>query len=219
MKRLVAVFGALVVAFLLTLSPAPARADGESNKVGACLSSGQVWLVVTTETGDVMSNQCVGTPGDGEQALAAGGMETQSSKHPLICTPPGHPEQCPKTFDGHSYWSYWHGAPGQDYVYSQEGPQTRTPGAGTIEAWCYSTKDNECAPPQLLIVTNGAEVPPPPGTTALDLPVTQHAAVSVPSTTPWGVIATVAVIVVVFGALIVWQRSRRKGSDGAIGGR
>lgn len=207
----------LILTLALALVPVTARADGESNEIGECLQTGNVWLLVTTETGDALANQCVGTPANGEAALADGGLEIQFGKGRLVCTLSGHPAQCPRTFTG-AYWAYYQGAPGADYTYSDLGPQQHVPEPGTIEAWCYSTTEETCVPPQLRIVQNGVEVAPPAGSALVDLPVTQNARAEVPSTTPWGTIATVAAIVVAFAGLVVWQRARRDGR-GAVGGR
>lgn len=206
----------LILALALALVPVAARADGEGSEIGDCLAGGQVWLLVTTETGDALANQCVGTPGNGEEALAAGGMEIQFGKGRLVCTLSGHPERCPRTFTG-AYWAYYQGAPGEDYTYSDLGPQAHVPTAGSIEAWCYVTAEKDCTPPHLRIVQDGAEVAPPQGAPAVDLPLTHNVRAEVPSTTPWSTILTVAGIVVAFGGLVAWQRLRRKG--GAVGGR
>lgn len=207
---------ALLLALALGLAPASARADG-GTEIGDCLASGKVWLLVTTETGEALANQCVGIPGTGEEALAAGGMEIQFGKDRLVCTLSGHPAQCPRTFTG-AYWAYYHGGPGAEYVYSDLGASQFQPKPGSIEAWCYTTAEKDCAPPHLRIVQGGAEVAAPSGAETVDLPVTTNLRVEVPSATSWGVIVTVAVIVVAFAGLVVWQRTRRR-SGGEIGGR
>lgn len=213
---------ALLTLTLLTFLGAGALstfADGDDNEIGACLAQDQVWLLVVTQDGEALANQCVGDPANGEQALADGGMQIQFGKNRLICTLSGHPATCPATFDG-SYWSYYQGAPGQDYTYSELGAQVSQPEGGTIEAWCFATAEaKECTPPQLVIVQAGQQITPPQGGTAVDLPVTHNEPVSVPSGTPWALILTGVGVVVVIVGLVVWQRSRRAGGPRTAGGR
>lgn len=197
----------------------PPSAPG-SNAIGACLDADQVWLLVVDIDGEVLANQCVGTPSSGEEALARGGMQIRFSSGRMICSLSGHPEQCPATFTG-SYWNYHHGRAGAPYTFSQQGASARTPAPGDIEAWCYNAPEEEsCVPPLLRIVSNGKQVPVP-GVDAEDVvdpPVTTNEEVEVPSTTPWALIGTGAVIAVGIGALLWWRR-RVGPADDQVGGR
>lgn len=219
MRRLLIAVTLGVFAFL-GAAPAVSLAEGTDNEIGACLAADQVWLLVVAEGDKVLANQCTGNPTNGEQALADGGLQIQFGKDRLICTLSGNPATCPTTFDG-SYWSYYQGAPGKDYTYSEVGPAQAKPKGGTIEAWCYVTKDEKaCTLPQLKIVQAGAELAPPAGATAQDLPVTANPKVSIPGGTPWALIGTGIAAVIVIGALVAWQVTRRKKSGGgAVGGR
>lgn len=197
---------AVLVGIGMWWSPVPGSADDGANGIGTCLGSGQVWLLVTTEDGDALANQCVGTPASGLDALAAGGMKLELSKGGLVCTIGGHPEDCPRTFTG-TYWAYYQGAPGQDYHYSDEGAGTAVPRPGTIEAWCYNKPTEErCSPPQLHIAMDGSVVAPPAGEPAKDLAVTHNAAVDLPSGTPWPTIVVVALGVIGFAGIALWRR-------------
>lgn len=209
--------------------PAPALADEPpsappsapgSNGVGACLDADQVWLLVVDVDGQVLANQCVGTPSSGEEALARGGMQIRFSSGRMICSLSGHPEQCPATFTG-SYWNYHHGRPGAPYTFSQEGANGRRPSPGDIEAWCYNAPEEEtCDPPLLTIVSGGTQVPVPgaPAAEFVDPAVTANEAVPVPSTTPWALIGTGAIIAVGIVALWLWRR-RVGAADDQVGGR
>lgn len=218
MRKVLALITFTLMAFV-GLGASPSQADDVDNEIGSCLTQGQVWLLVVTEDGEPLANQCVGNPTSGEQALADGGIRMQFDKGRMICSMSDHPATCPATFDG-SYWAYFQGAPGQEYSYSELGPQASKPEGGAIEAWCFATAEaKECTPPQLNIVQGGQQVAPPTGTTVTDLPVTQNAAVSIPGGTPWALIITGVAVVLVVAALVVVQRRRRSAGPKATGGR
>ena len=223
---------ALLLALVLLpslLFPAIARADEVpqpppsapgANAVGACLDAEQVWLLVVDVDGEVLANQCVGTPSSGEEALARGGMQMRFSKGRLICSLSGHPEQCPATFTG-SYWNYHHGTAGGPYAYAKEGASSRRPAPGDIEAWCYNPPEQKSCEPPLLTIISGDQQVPVPGVAAadyIDPPVTANEAVPVPATTPWALIGTAAVILVGVLAMLWWRR-RTGPADDQVGGR
>ncbi|HMR50386.1 MAG TPA: hypothetical protein PKE40_14245 [Arachnia sp.] len=167
-----ALLGALVLSFSLFAAPTTARADGESNEVGACLASDQVWLLVVTDTDEVLANQCVGAPANGTEALTEAGLELVRDSSNFICTIGGHPEACPAAFNG-QFWGSYSGAPGQEYAFAMVGPDENVPAPGTIEAWCYNAPGTtECTPPYLTIIQDGQEIAAPEGVTTQDLPVT-----------------------------------------------
>lgn len=229
------VLGALALLCSLLFAPLAAHADGESNEVGTCLSSDQVWLLVITDTDEVLANECVGTPANGEDALKAAGLTLGLDANQFLCTIGGYPAECPTTFTG-AFWNYYQGKPGEAYAFSQVGAAESTPQPGSIEAWCYSTAEEQtCTPPTLKIVENGTEVPPAAGLQAVDLPVTGQAQASAsasPSASasepaqetapeggaPWAWIVGGVVVVGIAVALILWQRSRST-KGGQLGGR
>lgn len=191
-----------------------------SNAVGSCLLADQVWLFVVDVDGEVLANQCVGTPASGEEALARGGMQIRFSKGRLICSLSGHPDQCPATFTG-SYWNYHHGTAGQEYSYAKEGAASRRPVPGDIEAWCYNAPEEKSCFPPLLTILSGEQQIIVPGVDAaeyVDPAPTTNESVPVPATTPWALIGTAAIIVVGVAALLWWRR-RTDPSDDQVGGR
>lgn len=240
MKRRVTlpIFGALALILSLMLAPLAARADGESNEVGACLSADKVWLLVVSDTKEVLANECVGTPANGEAALTAAGLKLGYDSNQFICSIGGHPAECPTTFNG-AFWNYYQGKPGEAYAFSQVGAAESKPTGGTIEAWCYSTPEEQtCTPPTLTIVKDGTEVAAPAGTTAEDLPFTNASASASPTASPspsvapspgdqgtglpgwaWAAIGLGVLVVVAAVAVIVVRQRAAKPGKGTLGGR
>lgn len=232
-RILAALLSAFALAFALFTSPTTARAEGESNEVGTCLAAGEVWLLVVTDTEEVLANECVGTPATGVDALTAAGVELERDSGGFICAMNGHPSPCPETFTG-QFWGSYQGAPGAEYAFAQLGPDENEPQPGTIEAWCYNAPDAEgCTPPYLTIVQDGEEIAAPAGITTQNLPVTGQAATpaataeatdapaeetsSQSSSLPWGWILGGAAVVAVVVGIMVWRNSQK--SNGAAGGR
>lgn len=219
----------LAVMLSLLLLPTLAHADevyepppvtAGSNAVASCLAADQVWLYVVDGDGEILANQCVGTPASGEEALARGGMQIRFSKGRLICSLADHPDQCPAAFAG-SYWNYHHAGSGEKYTYAKEGASTRRPDSGTIEAWCYNGRDEKSCTPPLLTIISGDQQILVPGVDAAEYvdPVpTANVAVPVPASTPWAFISTGAIIIVGIAALLWWRR-RASPQDDRLGGR
>ncbi|MGV8847125.1 hypothetical protein [Tessaracoccus sp.] len=231
MQRTGAVLAALLLSLVLVPSstalaetPQPPIPEG-SNAVGACLDADQVWLLVVDIDGEVLANQCVGTPSSGEEALTAGGLELEKDKG-FICAISGHPDPCPAAFDG-SYWNYHHTTAGAPYTFSQEGAETRVPSPGDIEAWCYNMPEVEsCEPPLLTVMSAGKQVLVPnaapadyfdpavtaAGTGSASPTVSESATApnsetdSSSTSTPWALIGVGGVIIVGVVALLLWRR-------------
>ncbi len=225
-RLVVALLGAITMTLSLLTAPLAAHADGESNAVGECLSSDEVWLLIVDEEGSVIANQCVGTPATGIAAIEAAGVAIGYDSSNFVCTLGGHPSECPASFNG-QFWNYWQGSAGAEYAFAQTGPAESVPAGGTIEAWCYNKADEEgCTPPTLKIVQNGTEVAPAAGATAQDLPVTGAEATqgeAAEEETPedsgtMGWIVVGIAVVAVGAGLIAWQVGRRK-KTGPLGGR
>lgn len=162
MKSVTRVLSTLV-ALVMVFGSSLAVANDETNAVGECLASDQVWLLVITEDGTVMANQCVGNPDNGEDALLAGGMVIRHSRNGVICSLNDWPSPCPRKFQG-QFWNYWHQSRGQNYVFSEEGAATYRPEPGSIEAWCYNSASQEkCTPPTLRVVVDGVDETPADG--------------------------------------------------------
>lgn len=233
--------GALLVLLSLVGTASAAQAAPSTDPtppagaVEQCLGAGKVWLVVVTETGQTLANQCVDTPATGIDALNTAGLAITRSTDGFICTIGGHPEVCPAAFTG-SYWQYYTGTPGSDWEYYQVGPDQSQPKAGTIEGWCYG---DVCTPPELggvTIAPAGTATP----TTAESTPATTGsptAATSSPAATPgvqtsapaagdeggsgtviW-VIAGLAALIVIAGGVLLARRARRPHEQEAAPGR
>lgn len=206
---------------MVAMSPSAHAQTPDSNPIGACLRS-EVWLIVVDAEGTVLANQCVGTPANGEEALAAGGMSISRNRSGLICTIDNHPERCPSNFTG-QFWNYHHAQPGSDWKFSDIGAAKRTPAPGSIEGWCYNAEDTQrCTPPRLKVVQEGRTVLPSgvQEEDLVELPVTAHEPVPLPSSSgSWimlGVIGGGLALLAGGGYLV---SRRRGGADGALGGR
>lgn len=200
----------LLVAVLSATGALTARADSPSpaatpQSMAECAAAGQVWLLVVDDHGTTRSNQCVGNPTNGEDALARGGMTITTGSANLICTLDGYPDQCPSASSG-AYWTYFHADQSGAWAYSKQGAREFAPASGTVEGWCFTAG-------------NGSRCEMPTVQAAAALPVTQRPAVEAPSSTPWELIGGVVLIVVVGAALIVFGRLKKGHGDGAIGGR
>ncbi|SPF69297.1 Prokaryotic membrane lipoprotein lipid attachment site profile [Propionibacterium ruminifibrarum] len=111
---------------------------GTYSSVEECTGAGQVWLVVSTDQGEVLANQCVGNPENGAAALEAAGLTiARDGNSQFICQIDGYPSECTVTSD--SYWNYYHAEPAGTWFYSQESADTFAPEGGWIEGWCYGT--------------------------------------------------------------------------------
>ncbi|MBK7821771.1 MAG: hypothetical protein IPJ61_12035 [Tessaracoccus sp.] len=234
-RILLPLIGAFALALTALAAPVAAHAE-DDNAVGSCLSADKVWLLVVTDTGEVLANECVGTPATGTDALVSVGLELARDDGNFICAIGGHPAQCPATFTG-QYWGSYMGVPGEPYAYAQVGPDENKPKPGTIEAWCYNKADEkECTPPYLKIVKDGAEVAAPDGVTTVDLAVTGEA--PSPTASPTATDAptapaekpadsstsrTLPIVlgIVILGAVAVavFVSRKKSGKGGAVGGR
>lgn len=107
-----------------------------------CTNAGKVWLVVSTDTDQVLANQCVGNPATGTAALEAAGLATtRDAKGQFICTIGGYPQTCPTSYD--KFWNYYHATPGGSWEFYQVGSDSSKPQAGSIEGWCFGSS---CTP-------------------------------------------------------------------------
>lgn len=226
----------LLVTVLLTLagatawaeSPMPQPSQDGANPVGACLADGQVWLFVTDENGEVLANQCVGTPASGTDALDAAGVPYTADAKGFICAIANHPETCPTTFNG-QYWNYHHATAGSPWTYYEVGASDSKPEPGAIEGWCYNKADEDsCTPPLLKVVQDGKTVVGE-GVNESDLTDPEVTADTTAGSTndsqseegvaaPWTLIAVIGVLVVAAVVVVVVMR-RGKTQQGVTGGR
>lgn len=198
------------VVMSLFLGTSPVRADEGNVSIDQCLERQDVWLLVVDEAGDVMANQCVGRPSTGEHALREGGMAIRKSKG-LICSINSHPDPCPRTFDG-AYWTYYHGKPGADWTFSDEGARTFAPPGGSVEAWCYTKsatgadKQEACVPPALAIQRNTDQVGQGE---PFAFPPTSHEPITTSTPNLMVTLGVVAIVIVVAVVCVVASRRKR----------
>lgn len=211
----------LAAGALMVLAAGPAHADESatplqqpaaegSNAVGACLEAGQVWLFVIDDHHRVLSNQCVGTPSSGEEALRLAGVAATTGRQGYLCTLAGYPEECPGTFDG-EYWNYQHASAGNAWRYSNVGADTHRPVPGSVEGWCYNAEgESRCTPPPLRVIIDG-ELRLPPGVAEADLldpaPVVR-APLPPALPVPWTTVASVGAVLLVAGGAVALARRR-----------
>lgn len=162
LRLLIALVVALASASAATGASAAPLPEQSGNAAGRCLASGQVWLLIVTDTGRVIANQCVGNPKTGEQALRNAGVSfTHKPDAGYICTIGGYPEVCRKKFNG-QYWTYYQAQGTGDYHYSDWGANVYKPKPGAVEAWCYNKPDEyRCVPPKVKIVMPSESTPTP----------------------------------------------------------
>lgn len=87
---------------------------------------------------------CAPAGGNGYETLRAAGFDVEvTQKFPdFVCRINGSPgpdvDQCLTASPSDAYWSYWH-APlgGDEWTYSNNGAFTRSPAAGTVDAWMW----------------------------------------------------------------------------------
>ncbi|NYI41035.1 hypothetical protein [Demequina lutea] len=124
----------LTALLVIALPTAPASASE-----GACRDGSGVTVVVdATDIGGSIVIKCAaGEQATGRSALEAAGFVATDSQPGMICAIDAQPDPCPTTFDG-SYWSYWHGSPGGDWISYQVGADSSHPVPGDIEGWRYN---------------------------------------------------------------------------------
>lgn len=217
--RLAATVAAGALGLSLAASPlasVPAQAD-ESTAAG-CVAAGKVWLLVVTEDGTELANQCVGTPKTGTAALQAAKLELTRDKSNFICAIAGHPAKCPATFNG-QFWNYYTLTPGGEWTFSAKGADQSAPKAGSVEGWCYNApKTKNCAMPKVdlgaaTVASDAASSVASAASSAAS--ATSEAASTAAdaddnSSTPWGVIGTVLALLAAAAGYFGWRRNQNK---------
>ena len=194
----------LGVLLMIGLPPAPASASE-----GACSEEGGVTVVVdfTDLGGGIVAGCASGDPVTGRSALEAAGFVATDSQPGMICAIDAQPDPCPATFEG-SYWSYWHGPAGGDWVSYQVGADSSDPVQGEIEGWRYN--DGSTGPG--IVPGNVADMERLTApTTTVDEPSSSPASTTTDDIvlfTALGFAAVIAVLVILFLA-----RSRRRGAS------
>ncbi|CAI9406855.1 hypothetical protein [Aestuariimicrobium sp. T2.26MG-19.2B] len=139
-------FAAILLSSVALAHPSATARELGDQTLGAsvadsCVGSGKVWLVVVTDGGSTLRNQCVGNPGSGTAALQNAGLSL-TYRSGYLCTIGGYPSACPTTYNG-QYWSYWIAKPGGSWSYSNLGADARRPPAGTLDGWCYTAPGDQ----------------------------------------------------------------------------
>lgn len=204
----------LAALLVIAIPPAPATASE-----GACAGADGVTVVVdATDIGGAIVTRCAtGDPATGRRALESAGFVVTDAQPGMICAIDAQPDPCPTTFEG-SYWSYWHGSAGSDWVSYQVGADSSDPVPGEVEGWRYNDGSTGpgIAPADVVaaVATQAAAPSPTPKPSATPTAATGNDSSSTPTATgdrvvlltTLGVAALIAVLVVVF---LVRSRSRR----------
>lgn len=200
-----------VVVGLGGLLGAPA-AQADTSTPAGCTAEGQVWLLVVTEDGSQLANQCVGTPKTGTAALEAAGITIGRDGKGMLCTLKGHPASCPTKFNG-QYWNYYQSDTAGKWTYASKGSDQSAPKPGTVEGWCYNkATEQSCTMPAVEL---GAPASSAPASTPTE---TATAASQAPtkgteqskSSGPWPAIVTLAALAGGAGGYLLYRRSRTK---------
>ncbi|MGW4110427.1 hypothetical protein ACWEFJ_06070 [Actinosynnema sp. NPDC004786] len=91
--------------------------------------------------GGVQTGCAPGDPATGTDALSAAGFGyTFAALQPgFVCRINGKPssDPCRTTSPTTAYWGYWHGRPGESWVYSSTSASAYDPAPGTVEGWSF----------------------------------------------------------------------------------
>lgn len=132
-RVLVSVSLFLGVSGLVSTTPATADVRLPPDSAAACQAEGGVYVYIQS-FGSTMGGGCSHAGGNGLRVLQSlTSVDFNSSG--LICRIGGHPSGCSE--QPMPYWSYWLWN-GSSWVYSTRGAASRTPRAGSVEAWNYS---------------------------------------------------------------------------------
>lgn len=131
----VVVTTAMFVVMLVGMSPVALATPAETTPC----SDDEVTVLV-----DGFGAGCAPPGGNGYETLRAAGFEVEvTQKFPdFVCRINGSPgaevDKCLTASPADAYWSYWHAPLGaSEWTYSNNGAFTRSPAAGTVEAWVW----------------------------------------------------------------------------------
>ena len=119
--------------------------------VKQCLDSKGVWLVVITDVGMTLANQCVTQAANAAAVLTAAGLSVQDAPNGGICQIGNFPTQCLTDTTNRS-WQHFTATTTSSWAYAQVSPEEAVPTPGTLEGWCYGI---QCSPPDVLTLMNG----------------------------------------------------------------
>ena len=131
---------AVAAGALLVAAATPAQAAA-----GDCTANGGVAVVV--DYGAIRSDivvRCANRPSSGWAALTSAGFEVTPAGQGFVCKINFEPAAatCASTPPATAYWSYWYALAGQSsWTYSALGATSRTPPAGSVDAWRFGRTD------------------------------------------------------------------------------
>lgn len=203
-KRLAAGTAALAG---IALSLAAPMAHAETSTPAGCTAEGQVWLMVVTEDGTKLADQCVGTPKTGVEALEAANVKIVRDAKNMLCTLGGHPAACPTKFNG-QYWAYYQADASGKWTYATKGPDESAPKPGSIEGWCYNKPGTEsCTMPAIDLKATGttASSAASPSAATSQAPADEKK----DSKGALPLIATLVALAAIGGGLWFWLRNKK----------
>lgn len=164
-RALVVVLAATAGLWAAGAGAVPADAQG-----GACADPDGVTVVVDFQSlgaGTIVA--CAPGPvSSGFDALGQAGIgyQTVTAFPGFICRIQGLPgdTDCADTPPANAYWSYWTAERGGSWTYSQVGAGSRTPPAGSVEGWSFSTDatSSDSTPPRTAPPAPAPEAAPTP---------------------------------------------------------
>ena len=175
--------------------------------VKKCLDAGGVWLVVSTDVGATLANQCLATPpSSAATALTAAGLVVQRDSSGVICQIGNFPSQCASDTQNRS-WQHFTATTTSAWTYAQLSPDEAKPVAGTLEGWCFGM---QCTPPSVLSLMNGVNI-----LAGITAATTVSTGTSAPAArnTGFGVVGVVIVAAVIVIA-VMWLRRRGDSDQG-----
>ena len=157
---------------------APAGAD----PLADCSTT--VGVVVAVELSGQVQRGCDGTASTALAALQANFTVTGTAEYgdAFVCQIDGQPsdQTCQETPPASASWSLWYADVGQaDWTYSDLGPASLVPRAGSVEAWTFGASQPDVQPPFTPAAVRATNLDP----VAPDVPATTTTTVA-PAATP-----------------------------------
>ncbi len=209
----------LGVSGLVSATPATADVRLSPDSAAACQAEGGVYVYIQN-FGSTMGGGCSHAGGNGLRVLESlTSVDFNSSG--LICRIGGHPSDCSE--QPMPYWSYWLWN-GSSWVYATRGAVSRTPSAGSVEAWNYSnTAPPSVRPPAQPALPASAATQNPAASSASSGSAAENTdndrgssqvsseptSANTAAQTPWASLIVMGVLVAVGVAVAVVLRRRR----------
>lgn len=170
----------LGLAIVVASAPTASRAD-DANR--ACDNDQDVTIVVDFGAlGGGVNVRCASQPiNNGFDVFRHANVSYETvSGSDFVCRIAGKPgveaEDCANTPPADAYWTYWYAKRGGAWKYSNLGPASRKPPAGSYEGWSFNSGDDAAAPRY--------PVPAAPSPTTTAAPAPDQTAPTSPSPAP-----------------------------------